>query len=402
MATITYTTPGACSCCGTTPTACACYFPIPIGATNVNPPYSSYANAAAAITARVFDCRIYGNDDSYTVTSTLGANSIAISGSQAIGAGNNGLTLWMAVSLKAGSTIQFDWVATAAGSATESDSEILIQILKCDWSQLGTSLTDSDPSPSGFSGTLTGPQNKFGPITIPSDDTYFLFLSFTSGYGSTTTSVAVDWTVTADDTAAFQPVVALWDDSGTTRQLEACPKLYLPPLTESTGDWYVDCASASSAISTLISNCVGYIESKTNVTTFTATNGGATLTLAEALTAGATSCPTVWGSVNAVNAATLTFTLTTGAGTAKVTVIIYDYTGTVVQSSGLQSSPWASSGLPYHGRYFFSVAMSSTLSTASYSLVVSSSSTMTVNSVQAVYDVGLTCPARLNCGDSCP
>lgn len=386
----------SCMPCCAPPMECGCYFPIPIGATNINPPYSSYANAAAAISSRVFDCLIYGNDDGYTVTTTPGTNSLAINGSQAIGASNNGLTLWMAVSLKAGSTIQFDWVATATGASSEQDSDILIQILKCDWSPFGTSLTDSDPSPSGFSGTLTGPVDKFGPTTIPSDDTYFLLLAFTAGYGSTTTSVAVDWTVTVDDTAAFQPVVALWDDSGTTRQLEACPKLYLPVLTESTGDWYEDCANAAANITLATADCLfsiddGYgdppeytasgalVVARSNVVPFFGIGG--------------------WASFNAIAGETISVAWT---DFMTATVDIYDDTGTLVQHLTGSSSPLTSSALPYTGRYIIHVVISAGGSFTSASFMMTSSGTITANPIQALYDIGLTCPARLYCGDSCP
>ena len=291
--------------------------------------------------------------------------------------------MWSSINLTNGETLSIAMSGTKVDPDPLDPAGLLINVYNC-----AGSLVHTDNTSGTSSHTFT--------YTIPANDAYKVLAYFAGNFAGT-----AGWThanaVLSATTLTVNPVIALWDDGGTTRKLWACPKLLLPPLTESTGTWYASSGDASTAITNLTSNCVGYIESKTNVTTFTATDGGATLTLAETLTSGATSCPTVWGGINAVNAATLTFTLTVGAGTAKVTVSIYDDTGTLVQASGLQSSPWVSSGLPYKGRYTFSVAMSSTSSTTSYSLVVSSSSTMTVNHIQALWDNTLSCASYTNC-----
>lgn len=231
-------------------------------------------------------------------------------------------------------------------------------------------------------------------FSIALDGEYIVKIE-TAGEDNSTT-LSSDVLITSTDTLWVNPVIALWDDSGTTRKLWACPKLLLPPLTESTGDWYADATAAATAISTLTNGCKGYIESTTNVSSFSA-SGTTSLTLAETLTAGAMSCPTVWGGINAVDAATITSTITVGAGTAGQTVTIYDDTGTQVETSGATTSPWTSAALPYTGRYTVKIAMTSSSNTTSMSAAITSSGTMSVNTVQARYDLGLVCAATDDC-----
>ena len=200
----------------------------------------------------------------------------------------------------------------------------------------------------------------------------------------------------------INPVIARWDDGGTTRNLWACPKMLLPTLTEHTAIWYANCAAAASDISSFVSNCVGYIESLTNINAFTATDGGTSLTLAETLSAAAMTGVRAWGGVNAVNAATLTVTATVGAGTGSVNVDIYDDTGTAVESSGTVASPWTSAGLPYKGRYTVSVLVTSSSNTTSLSAQITSSGTLSVNHIQARYNNGMGCAGLIDCGSSCP
>lgn len=366
MATITYTTPGPCSCCGATPIACACALLIPaLGGT------FTYANAVSAITNNVAAGCIGYIDSAHTTFTAVPTSSTVITLDATFSASGKYYG-YASITIPAATTI------TAVYSVTGGFVIPTLIVYDCAWNFI-----DGGTAPFSTSGTLVL-------STIFSAGTYYIAVTSDN-------STAWNFAVTVNTSLIPNPVIALWDDGGTTRRLWACPKLQLPPLTESTGTWYANSGAAATAISTLTSNCVGYIESMTNVTTFTATDGGATLTLAEALTSGATSCPTVWGGINAVNAATLTFTLTVGAGTAKIAVNIYDDTGAIVQASGLQNSPWTSSGLSYKGRYTFSVAMSSTLSTTSYSTVVNSSGTMTVNPVQALWDNSLICASRTDC-----
>ncbi len=341
-----------------------------------NPPYPSYSDAQGSIAADSAGCLIFygGSGSGGIANSTFNGTTFHIDYS-----GPQANQFAASISVKSGAVISIPYTVTTDGV----DIVVGAQLYSC--SDL-TFITEDTLNT--FSGTLN--------LTVPADGIYFINIYFTA---ATTPGTSYDWVsdATCSDVWWINPVIALWDDSGTTRYLDACPKLFLPPLTESTGNWYVDATAAQTAIDDLTSNCVGYTESLTNLTSFTATDGGSTLTLAQVLTVGATTSPAMWGSVNGVGGATITVTATVGAGTAGLNVNIYDYTGTLVQASGATSSPWVSSGLPYEGRYIVNVSTTSTLTTVAMSAVISSSGALTVNDVQAMYDIGLECPGRLDC-----
>lgn len=278
---------------------------------------------------------------------------------------------------------------TNSGSATCPGTVLTVNLYDCNYTLVATQSAVADSS--GVI-TFTGlPAGEYVVEIAGQSDELATLLNFDAEIAHSVFMVV-------------NPVIALWDDSGTTRRLEACPKMLLPPLTEATGDWYADCAAADTDIDSKVSNCVGYIESLTNVFAFTATDGGTSLTLAETLTAVAATAPAMWGSVNAEAGETLAFTATVGAGTAGLSISIYDDTGTLIESSGATSSPWTSSPLPYTGRYTIMVVVSTSSTTSSLSCQVTTSGTLSVNEIQALYATSplLTCPARLNCGDTCP
>jgi hypothetical protein len=87
-----------------------------------------------------------------------------------------------------------------------------------------------------------------------------------------------------------------------------------------------------------------------------------------------------------------------------MSIVIYDDTGTLVEDSSFIPGPtFTSSPLPYTGRYTVLVIVASDAGGGTNaSGVVTSSGTMSVNPIQARYDLGLTCAGTLDCGDSCP
>lgn len=379
-----FTAPDCLPCCTPAPADCSCALLIP----PFGSPYADYATALAVVDGsgadEKADCYAYiistAGITSFS-SSVATANHLILNGDGTIAA-SEPLTVWGSITGQVGDTLSIDWTLPDG----DGDSGFWYQVYGCD----GTLLEDGGGL--GTSGTITLS------ATLPSDGVYYV--SVGSELSPTPPSPAV-FSVTADiysDNPVLvpNPVIALWDDSGTTRNLWACPKLLLPPLTESTGDWYADATAAATAISTLTNGCKGYIESTTNVSSFSA-SGTTSLTLAETLTAGAMSCPTVWGGINAVDAATITSTITVGAGTAGQTVTIYDDTGTQVETSGATTSPWTSAALPYTGRYTVKIAMTSSSNTTSMSAAITSSGTMSVNTVQARYDLGLVCAATDDC-----
>ncbi len=243
-------------------------------------------------------------------------------------------------------------------------------------------------------------------FTIPEDGNYIIEINALGDYDST--SVSCDFTVACDDAMVPNPVIALWDDSGTTRQLEACPRMLIPPLTESTGEWYADCASASDAIDTYVIDCIGYCTfgiyqgSAPGDYVFSA-YGTTSLNWTAAVLQDPGEDPidfsdagVFYGSINAEAGDTLSFSFSGSPTDSEL--CIYDNAAEFIEciSSG------SSSPLPYTGKYIVSLNAIWETQVQSMSAQVTSSGTMSVNEVQALYDVGLTCPARLECGDSCP
>jgi len=229
--------------------------------------------------------------------------------------------------------------------------------------------------------------------------TYILQLQ---GFTFLSTDTTFAFTAMGDTTTLFNPVIALWDDSGTVRQLDACPKLFIPPLTEGNDEWYENQSAAQDAIDAQTSNCVGFIHDVTITTgtVFTATDGGSTLELDVFYNFTAGGSAEMEGSVNAEAGQTLTISWTS-TDALSTTIAIYDRNADLVQSWTGQptSGSVTSAALPYTGKYIVDVFVSGDPMQPSFdaTFTISSSGTMTVNPVQALYDVGLDCPARLDC-----
>jgi len=298
--------------------------------------------------------------------------------------------MWASLEMLAGSTltINYDLSGTSSGYGAS------VFVYDCNGNLIDSDndLAMTDP----LTGTFT--------FTIADAGVYYVACS--GGMNPTGGATTGDFIfeIISDDTMVANPVIALWDDSGTTRKLWACPKLLLPPLTELTGDWYASCADAASDISAQVSNCVGYIAGAFD--SFTATDGGTSLTLDVATTS--PNFPTMWGGVNAETGETISFafTATATSGTPIVSVWVYDDTGTEIffDNATATSGTITSSALPYTGRYTVKVTITSTLlmDDVTGTIGITSSGTMSVNPAQARWDAGLTCAALLNCGDSCP
>jgi len=291
----------------------------------------------------------------------------------------------------AAGTLTIDYSTTSDGSSgTVGNSAVLVVCSGGVYSSV-----DSQSSTS-TTGTFI--------FTLSTAALYIVRFQGTSKINASYVESSFDFSFSANMVIA--PAVALWDDSGTTRELEACPKMLLPPLTESTGDWYADCATAATvmASSNDVSNCVGYNEQDLTPFpgTFTATDGGTSLALNYASSLnpflGAGPC---WGSINAASGQTITITLT-GDFTG-VSADIYDDTGTLVESLPSGAGPLVSSALPYTGRYTIKITLGGGFSSVNGGATITSSGTMSVNQIQALYATTplLDCPARLNCGSSC-
>ncbi len=382
-------------CCATAVEGCACEFKLPMFDTEATPGALYVdADAAEAGLAALASCYVVGWEglafDSQTGLGSLtsawdaGANELTFSG-ETVGSDT---FLWFAGSISIPDSINVSFAWTLGGDA----SGVSITIFRCD---------DVFGGPSSvFTYTGSSP-GVWSPGVIPDPPSTFLYLI--QVYPATGTgTLSANFTISGDLPMVANPVNSYYDtgDPDAPQLLGACPKLLLPPLTESTGTWYEDCAAADAVLTDAdqVSNCVGFCEGGPGLTAFTATDGGTSLTLAVTGVAGAAA----WGGINAEDGETITVTGTVSTGTVSLAVDIYDDTGTLVESSGSSvSSPWTSAALPYTGRYSVRAVVQSTVISDDTSGVTTSSGTMSVNEIQALWDNGLTCPSRLDCGDSC-
>lgn len=388
-----FTAPSCLPCCTPAPADCSCALLIPPFAA----PYADYATAETAIADQTDNCIGYCVQDGDTGNVfSFAFDGTTITGSADTASSSSALALYsdcyFSVSLKSGATVTVPWSISTDGPETV----VSASIFDC---ATGDFVAGEDiPPDAGASGTLS--------FVVPADGEYVLLIS---GLGiGILTYVNFAFTVTCDMDYWVNPVIALWDDSGTTRRLWACPKLLLPPLTESTGDWYADCAAAAAVLtSSQVSNCVGYIESLTGVTTFTATDNTTDLDLSADFTSEGNTSPLMWGGFNAEAGETLLMTFGgTFSGLPPVVsyeAFLYDDTGTLIDSSGVISSApfeWQPT-LPYTGRYTLSFygGGGNCLAAAAD---ITATGTFSVNPIQARYDLGLTCSGNLDCGDACP
>lgn len=345
-------------------------------------PYADYATAETAIAEQTDSCiAFYAVSSSYGgLSASFNGTTFAVSGTDAGGGPGLGVNIFGSVYLLAGETLSAAYTASTDGSLSVDPSLFLYS---CDY----LTLIDSDSDPAS-SGTLT--------VTAPADGVYVVLLSTGATGGS---SLALSADITSSGAFTVNPVIALWDDSVTTRKLWACPKLLLPPLTESTGTWYVDCAEAAGEITDRSSNCIGFFQSAVEYLTAFVATGTSSITVAATIGIFNVSTGNIWFGINAEAGETLSFAFTAGDDASWE---IYDDTGTLIDFIyNTATSPWVSSALPYTGRYTILGAINSTSAPIAVTMGVTSSGTMSVNQIQALYDIGLDCPARLDCGDSC-
>lgn len=266
-----------------------------------------------------------------------------------------------------------------------------------------------------------------GPITsspLPRDDVYYVQAIAFNPPGPGSPFSACDISMTSSDAYWVNPVIALWDDSGTTRQLEACPRTLAPIGTEQSGDWFADATEAagffSSTGSEQVADCLGIIDwswSGGSLSAKAATGGATPSVSAEIATASIADSANIQlrRGVSLMGGDTITanIVLLGSSGGAGIDVrsifdVIDPITGTVeftdTQSSGgdsLSISPTFTA--PWTGKFYLNLraryrASGPAAGDFQASIGVSSSGTMNGDApVQALYDVGLTCPARLDC-----
>lgn len=201
--------------------------------------------------------------------------------------------------------------------------------------------------------------------------------------------------------------------------------MMLPVLTESTGDWYADEPSAQTVIDNNTRNCVGYSDltaANYDAFTWSATDGGSSLAISGSATDGFSGDPNVMGfyaslDLEAGETISVAWAYTGSAsgpgsenqGFSKIT--IYGSDGVLIETvnhdiaagATSDSGTLVSSTLPSTGRYIVLfvikpafVALPNTVDyTVNYT--ATSSGTLSVNKIQALYDTGGASPSCLAC-----
>lgn len=399
-------------CCATPePPVCGCALFVPSG---LLPPYSAdpydnYTDAKYALDNYSADCLgfcyVFGgtNDPSLITTFTVDdstANQLDVTA--IIGTGSYVL---LSITASAG-TLTVPYLIQSGATFKSFGAKLL----DCEGTEIDNQV---DVGGSGdLSGTFT--------FTIADPAEYLIMLTFYSEGVTITNATA---SVIGSGTMIGNPVEAFYDSGtpGEPYMLEACPRLFLPLLTELTGDWYANLASAEAELaSAQVSNCVGFAAYPIfeGISTFSAVEGSGILTLNGTWenSTGGGSAVTPVGSISGLAGDTLSvgYDVTTSivGGPAdndgKVEVTIYDYSGIELYYEEVALSAGGGTGtinyvLPYSGRYTVVCKASGptglliTSSTLDATFEITSSGTMTVNPVQALYDVGVGCPARLDC-----
>ena len=379
------------------------YWPLSLAPLTFVGPQANAGDAAYVIANYTSDCYAYGYiSDAGTPTVGLimtadlsTANTIVLTGDTGAVVDYKENFMFVSVNVKASSTVSVAFDFTLSGGDYPLDADVFIY-------ECGTGVLigyDYQSPPSSPTGTLN--------VSLTNAGEYIVFLRAVYSGGN---PWSVKWTITASNNPfTANPIAVAWNDSGTIRHIWACPKLLLPPLTEASGSLYVDCATAHALIAARVSNCVGYFEGPEAFESgFTATDGGTSLTLAKTWSHITAWVSKAWGGINAEKSKTLTFTFTTSAGAWEGEAIIYDDTGSVVQTLTPATSPMVSSALPYKGRYTVSFRIPNNAPYSTYfnsaNVVITSYGVLSVNPVQALYegDPSTNCASRLNCGDACP
>lgn len=395
-------------CCVGGASECGCQLFIPqVTSPPSDPPiYADAAAAASAITNFVAGCYVYGGSpppgfftipvtplEDFTADWDAATNTLTFESGPYSAGSQPDIGFSGSISVSAGAVVTFDLSRSPARS-DGGDGMAYILVYTCD----STSTSPTIVFEENISNIGTGGNYNW---TVTDAGTYFFVLAYTNN-GTTTFSTSTS--VSCDVDMAANPVIARYDsgDPANPWLLEACPKLFLPILTESSGDWYVDLAEAEAVLSDplAVSNCVGYFQNGAGLSTVTATDGGTDLTLAASGTT--ILAPEMWGSVNLEEGATVTITATSDGGTFNISAIIYDDSGMIVEDfSSTGTTTATSAAVPYTGRYtiFTQIVTPPPGSPPdNVSAVITSSGDFTVNPVQALYDIGLEdCPGRLDC-----
>lgn len=353
---------------------CQCLFYFPFSATI----FANHNVASAAISTQTNNCIAYVAPSQNAFVATQATAALNVSANTAAGYQH----IWASITVGTNVALNIAFNSNAVAGNNLTSITTALNVYYCN----GVSFSSNTNT--GAAGVAAS--GYFLPPVITSAAQYYLEF-YTLGFtGSTAVNSA--WGLSSNQNIVVNPAVALWDDSGTTRKLWACPKLLLPPLTENTGSWLADLSQAQVVNDNYVNICKVFIDpgySKPNTEWDASSN-------TTALYVNNVAAVPSWFSATANSGATISIAWT---DCTELSGYIYDDNGDLIETIAANSSPFVSANLPYTGRYTISPTVyepfPGTCSGGTYT--VTSSASIVFNNVQSLYDVGLTCPGRLDC-----
>ena len=383
-------------CCVGGASECGCQLFIPqVTSPPSDPPiYADATAAASAITNFVAGCYVYGGSpppgfftipvtplEDFTADWDAATNTLTFESGPYSAGSQPDIGFSGSISVSAGAVVTFD-LARSPARGDGGDGMAYILVYTCD----STSTSPTIVFEENISNIGTGGSYNW---TVTDAGTYFFVLAYTNN-GTTTFSTSTS--VSCDVDMAMNPVIARYDSGtpGSPWPLEACPRLFIPILTEATGDWYADETEAQDAIDAYVTECAVYVTDAPSTSSFSAS-------VADDLVVVNITYP---APVNFTDYNYVSINLEEGeiielAGTGvNVYFSIYSYEGVLIEYvPDATSSP-----VPYTGRYIIRMASSNAREDNLTDWTLTLTGTFTVNPVQALYDIELTdCPGRLDC-----
>ncbi len=271
-------------------------------------------------------------------------------------------------------------------------------------------------------GGTADPANPITSAAFPADGEYILTLTVNdSGGGFSSCTIGV----TSSDVFLVNPVIALWDDSGTTRKLEACPMNIDPPCSSFSS---LSAAEAELASGNVV-DCLGILATESGVTINSASvSSGPPATFSFDISQTGSSSianPTLSVELAAADTVIVSYNLVTNGLSGGGTAIFAQFLDIDCAQLDISSIvPWGSPVVspltgtlatftaPYTGRFIIQCFVQSADFPASGTwdlsgtITLTPSGTMTVDPVTIAYRICtgmfpditcLTCPARLDC-----
>ncbi len=393
------------------PISFSCYLEIPEEASglSVTPHlYDTIVDAQQALDDRAGGCYTFecvGVDDLGTITSSLTDETLTITKSVTSEAPFSILISKFICNVGTFS-VSFSINFTGGWSGSQN---LTINILDSNGSIIDTQTFSNGTS------FLGGTAN----FDIDLEGLYYVQLFCGGGIAAPPATLDASFVLSSSVSIAYSPLVALWDDSGTTRQLEACPKNIIPSPFRS-DSWFFNLTQAANYLaSSYVASCNAWIDNIDSnvygtVNSFTCTPSpfSFSMSLTSAFDGFDLSFTTadVIAAFRLESGTTLSCSLvistTLGGASLGVNASIYDIDGTLVDSyttsgGGTGTYPF-SLNVPYDGTFqvLFNFPVSR-VTPATFTSTMTCSATfdgsITTCPVQALYDLGLDCPARLDC-----